>query len=131
MEHIVNFLPGISARRMQAEAAAWLVGRDPQNINRFHLECPFESRLRSGIELSLWDICVQAAGQPVAVNLEGMIRPVVEVAACMGIQSYVQAGEMARWYVEQGFGTLKIKVGADLREDLEIVRGIRDAVGDR
>jgi len=53
------------------------------------------------------------------------------VAACMGIQSYARSGEFARWYVEMGIGTLKTKAGADVREDLEMVRGIRDAVGDK
>ena len=130
-EHNVNFLPGLSARRMEAEAQAWLIGRDPQNIHRFHQECPLETRLKSGIDLALWDICGQAVGLPVAVLLGGIIRPGVEVAACMGIQSYERAGEMARWYVEQGFGTLKTKAGADMNEDLEMIRGIRDAVGDR
>ena len=38
---------------------------------------------------------------------------------------------MAAWYVEQGFGTLKTKAGTDMNEDFEMVRGIRDAVGDR
>ena len=38
---------------------------------------------------------------------------------------------MAAWYVEQGFGTLKTKAGADMHEDLEMVRGVRDAVGDK
>jgi glucarate dehydratase len=38
---------------------------------------------------------------------------------------------MATWYVEQGFGTLKTKAGSDMREDLEMVRGVRDAVGER
>src|SRR5262245_16169551 len=87
-EHNINFLPDISARRMVQEARAWLIGRDPQNIAKFHLECPFESRLKSGIELALWDICGKAAGLPVAVLLGGIVRERIEVAACMGIQSY-------------------------------------------
>src|SRR5687767_11844719 len=90
-EHNINFLEGISARRMQHESQAWLIGRDPQNIARFHQECPFELRLKSGIELALWDICGQAAGLPVAVLLGGMLRERIEVAACMGIQSYERA----------------------------------------
>ena len=130
-EHNVNFLPNTSGRRMTADAKAWLIGRDPQNINRFHEECPLEMRLKSGIELALWDICGKAAGLPVAVLLGGVIRPRVEVAACMGIQSYERAGEMARWYVEQGFGTLKTKAGSSADEDFEMVRGVRDAVGDK
>lgn len=128
-EHNVNFLPDISARRMEHEARRWLVGRDPQNIALFHRQCPFESRLKSGIELALWDICGQAAGRPVAALLGGVVRRRVEVAACMGIQPYRRAGEIAAWYVEQGFGTLKTKAGSDMYEDLEMVRGVRDAVG--
>jgi L-alanine-DL-glutamate epimerase-like enolase superfamily enzyme len=111
--------------------AQWLVGRDAQNIARFHHECPLESRLKSGIELALWDICGKAVGQPVAVLLGGIIREQVEVAACMGIQSYERAKEMAAWCVEQGFGSLKTKAGSDIREDVEMVRGVRDAVGDK
>jgi L-alanine-DL-glutamate epimerase-like enolase superfamily enzyme len=130
-EHNINFLPGISARAMEQKARAWLVGRDPRNISSFHQECPFESRLKSGVELALWDICGKAAGLPVAVLLGGVVRERIEVAACMGIQSYERAKEMAVWYVEQGFGTLKTKAGADMREDVEMVRGVRDAVGDR
>ncbi len=130
-EHNVNFLPDVSARRMQQQARDWLIGHDPQNIARFHQQCPLETRLKSGIELALWDICGKTAGLPVAVLLGGIIRPHVEVAACMGIQPYDRAGEIASYYVEQGFGTLKTKAGHDMAEDLEMVRGIRDAVGDK
>jgi len=49
----------------------------------------------------------------------------------MGIQSYERAKEMAWWYFEQGFGTLKTKAGADMQEDFDMVRGIRDAVGSK
>jgi L-alanine-DL-glutamate epimerase-like enolase superfamily enzyme len=59
------------------------------------------------------------------------LRPEIELAACMGIQSYSRAGELAAYYVEQGFSTLKTKAGSDMQEDLEMVRGVRDAVGMR
>lgn len=129
-EHNVNFLPNLSARKMQ-QAAGWMIGRDPQNLSAFHRECPLETRLKSGIELALWDICGKAVGQPVATLLGGVLRPEVELAACMGIQSYEAAGEFARRYVEMGFTTLKTKAGASMEEDLEMVRGVRDAVGDQ
>jgi len=130
-EHNINFLPGISARKMEAAARDWLIGRDPQNLSAFDRDCPLETRLKSGIELALWDICGKAANLPVAVLLGGIIRPRIELAACMGIQTYERAGELARWYVEQGFTTLKTKAGSNLDEDLEMVRGVRDAVGDK
>lgn len=129
-EHNTNFLPDLSARRMTADAQ-WAVGRDPLNIEAFHRDCELETRLKSGIELALWDIRGKAFGVPVAVLLGGIIRPEVEVAACMGIQSYERAGEIAKQYVEMGFGTLKTKAGSDADEDFEMARGIRDTVGDK
>lgn len=130
-EHNVNFLPGISGRQMQQSARDWLIGRDPLNIERFHAECPLETRLKSGIEMALWDIRGKAAGVPLAVLLGGILRPEVELAACMGIQTYERAGEIAALYVEQGFSTLKTKAGSDMDEDFEMVCGIREAVGDK
>jgi len=130
-EHNVNFLKDVSGRRMEQQAREWLVGKDPQNIAWFHQHCQFESRLKSGIELALWDIYGKATGMSVAMLLGGIVRAKVEVAACMGIQSYQRAGEIASWYVEHGFGTLKTKAGSDMEEDLQMVRGVRDAVGDQ
>ena len=130
-EHNVNFLPEISGSRMQADARAWLVGRDPLNLQAFHRDCRLETRLKSGVELALWDLKGKALGVPVVELLGGKIREEVEVAACMGIQTYERAGEIASFYVEQGFESLKTKAGSDMQEDLEMVRGVRDAVGDR
>lgn len=130
-EHNVNFLPNVSGRRQQAEARAWLVDRDPLNIEAYHRDCPLETRLKSGIEIALWDIKAQAAGMPLAVLLGGILREEVELAACMGIKPRAEAGEIARYYVEQGYTTLKTKAGSCMEEDLEMVRGVRNAVGDR
>jgi L-alanine-DL-glutamate epimerase-like enolase superfamily enzyme len=130
-EFNLNFLPDLDADRMQQPAREWLVGRDPRNIAALHRDCRLETRLKSGIELALWDIRGKAAGLPVAELLGGIIRPRVALAACMGIQSYERAREFAHWYVELGFGTLKTKAGSDMTEDVEMVRGVRDAVGDK
>ncbi len=130
-EHNVNFLEGVRSGQMQQQARDWLIGRDPRNLNAFHRDCPLETRLKSGIELALWDLCGKALGVPVAVLLGGILRQRVEVAACMGIQSYERAGELAAYYVEQGFGSLKTKAGSNMDEDVEMVRGVRDAVGDK
>src|SRR5262249_40882116 len=55
----------------------------------------------------------------------------IALAACMGIRPYDEAKAIARQYLEQGFTTLKTKAGRRAEEDLEMVRGIRDGVGDR
>lgn len=130
-EFNVNFIPKVSPAQYRATAVDWLLGRDPLNIVEFHQECPLENRLKSGVEMAMWDIAGKQAGQPVAQLLGGVFRREVEVAACMGIQSYEAARDKATWFVEQGFGSLKTKAGSDIDEDVQMVRGVRDAVGDR
>jgi len=128
-EFNLNFVPDPDPGRMHREAAEWISGRDPLNIASFHESCPLETRLKSGLELAMWDIVGKSAGEPVAVLLGGIIREEIELAACMGIQTYERAGEIAAMYREQGFTTLKTKAGSDPEEDFEMARGVYDAVG--
>ena len=57
-----------------------------------------------------------------------MYREEVELAACMGIRPPIEAAEIAKHYLEEGYSTLKTKAGRDPEEDLAMVRAIRDAV---
>ncbi|QDU96049.1 mandelate racemase/muconate lactonizing enzyme family protein [Lignipirellula cremea] len=130
-EFNVNFIEGFSARRLEQQASDWLPGKDPQNLAWFHTHCPFPANLKSGVEMAFWDLAGQAAGLSVAMLLGGMVRTQVEVAACMGVQSYADAGKLATYFLEEGFTTLKAKAGLEIRQDLEMVCGVRDAVGSR
>ncbi len=135
-EYNVNFLPDLDYAQLRRDAE-WMLGRDPQNIAALHRDYPRDGnsllrlRVKCGVEMACWDIAGKAAGQPVAVLLGGIIREEIELAACMGIQSYERSGEIASLYVEQGYSTIKTKAGSDADEDFEMVRGIRDAVGDK
>ena len=130
-EHNQNFLPDIDINRQNRDAEEFIIGWDPYDLEKYHLDNPFEPRLRCGIEMAMWDLIGKDNSQPLYKLLGGKVREHVELAACMGIQSYERAGEMARWYVEQGYTALKTKAGSDANEDFEMVRGVRDAVGDK
>jgi L-alanine-DL-glutamate epimerase-like enolase superfamily enzyme len=108
-----------------------LLGLDPTAIAAFHHDLDLDrSYIQSAVEMALWDVTGQAYGQPLYRLLGGPCRKAVELAACMGIQTYERAGEIARLYVAMGFSTLKCKAGRSPEEDLAMVRGIRDAVGE-
>jgi L-alanine-DL-glutamate epimerase-like enolase superfamily enzyme len=108
-----------------------VVGRDPFALEAWYAENTLGSFLASGVEMAMWDIIGKATGQPLYQLLGGGVRKKIELAACMGIRPYDEAKAIARQYVDMGFTTLKTKAGREAQEDLEMVRGIRDGVGDR
>lgn len=108
-----------------------VVGRDPFDLEAFHAENTLGPYLASAAEMAMWDVIGHATRQPLYKLLGGAVRTRIELAACMGIRPYGEAKEIARLYLDQGFTTLKTKAGRDAAEDLEMVRGIRDGVGDR
>lgn len=120
---------GNEAEGLQERLRGW----DPFEIERLYETGGLGGGyLQSGIEMAFWDIVGKATGKPLYQLLGGAMRSKeIELAACMGIQPYDRAGELARYYVKEGFSTLKTKAGRRPEEDLEMVRGVRDAVGDQ
>jgi L-alanine-DL-glutamate epimerase-like enolase superfamily enzyme len=108
-----------------------VLGRSPFDIEPWYTENTLGSYLASGVEMAMWDIVGQATRQPLYQLLGGAVRKKIELAACMGIRPYDEAKAIARQYLDQGFTTLKTKAGRDAQEDLDMVRGVRDGVGDR
>ena len=108
-----------------------VLGRDPFDIEAWYKENTLGTYLASGVEMAMWDLMGKATNQPLYKLLGGAVRKNIELAACMGIRPYEEAKTIARQYVEMGFTTLKTKAGRDAKEDLEMVRGIRDGVGDK
>jgi L-alanine-DL-glutamate epimerase-like enolase superfamily enzyme len=100
-------------------------------VESWYAENTLGSYLASGVEMAMWDLMGQATRQPLYKLLGGAVRKNIELAACMGIRPYDEAKVIASQYLEQGFTTLKTKAGRRAEEDLEMVRGIRDGVGDR
>lgn len=108
-----------------------VLGRDPFDLESWYVENTLGSYLASAVEMALWDIIGHATRQPLYKLLGGAVRTKIELAACMGIRPYDEAKAIARQYLDMGFSTLKTKAGRDPQEDLNMVRGIRDGVGDR
>src|SRR5262245_26220845 len=124
---ITKSFEGTPEERLRSQA----LGRDPFDLEAFYAENTLGSYLASGVEMAMWDLIGKATKQPLYKLLGGAVRKRIELAACKGIRPYDEAKAIAKQYLDTGFTTMKTKAGRRADEDLEMVRGIRDGVGDR
>lgn len=119
-----------------------LVGTDPTNIEEVWDKAYFRGGIRefgsrgigvvalSGIDIALWDILGKVKGLPVHKLLGGAKRDKVPVyATALYPDAVERVVQRAVAFAEQGFRALKIKVGFDLGQDVEIVGAVRARLG--
>jgi L-alanine-DL-glutamate epimerase-like enolase superfamily enzyme len=99
----------------------------------------------SAVDIALWDLRGKALGEPVWRLLGGSRKSVPCYVTC-GLPNFSpdELGEVAKYWVNQGFGGVKLVVGLAaryhassftnlgqaLRDDVARVRAVREAVGD-
>ena len=84
----------------------------------------------SGIDIALWDIVGKARGLPLYELLGGRCRDKVPVyATALYPEEPSLVAKRARAFADQGFQGVKIKVGFDLRQDVQIVCAVRQELG--
>lgn len=110
-----------------------LIGRDPTEVERLTAVMgkavaanPFT---KSAIEMALWDLLGKAAGLPLYRLLGGAVRDFVPTKFSVSGREPDRAAAIAAWAVEQGFRTMKVKVGVAPEGDVARVRAVRAAVG--
>lgn len=132
----------------------WLEGRDPRNVEAIHDELTYLLRTKyhsynpasvvSGVDIALWDRYGKAVDQSVSRLLGARVRDSVRAYATghfwPPVDSFSDLREAvvdeARAHVDAGFDALKNKIGLKRNlgwgpdRDVELVRAIRDAVGD-
>lgn len=118
-----------------------LIGRDPRDVeiiwelmygimvNRGHTK-GFYIEAMSGIDIALWDAVAKYQGVPVWKLLGGLHNsPIKCYASSLRFRGLETSMEEARNYVKMGFDAMKIKIGKNPKQDIELVQAIRDAVG--
>jgi D-galactarolactone cycloisomerase len=84
----------------------------------------------SGIDVALWDILGKVRGVPLHRLLGGKCRDQVPVyATALYPEEPARVAARARAFADQGFHGVKIKVGFDLAQDINIVRAVRRELG--
>jgi len=88
----------------------------------------------SGIDVALWDIKGKLFSQPISVLLGGRFRESVPAYATgafrrEGVDRISDVVAEVLRYKDEGFHGIKLKIGFNADEDLELIKHVRDAVG--
>src|SRR5690349_20270607 len=85
----------------------------------------------SGIDMAAWDAQAQSLGQPLVRLLGATPRPIPAYnSKGLGIMPRAAVEKEAVELVEEGFSAVKLRLGRpDAREDLDVLRAVRKAIG--
>ena len=110
-----------------------LTGRDPFRIAE--IESLMDSLLhrsfpaKAGVEMALWDIVGKAVSTPVYNLLGGLVRNRVLLSRSLSMGKPDQVAEQAAGLLEEGYKTLKIKIGMDAQADFATLEAVRKRLG--
>lgn len=85
----------------------------------------------AGIDMAAWDALARAQAMPLARLLGGDLRPIPAYNSCgLGMIGSASAAQEAQRLAD-GFPAIKVRLGyPDLRTDIDVVRAVRQSIGD-
>ncbi len=85
---------------------------------------------KAAVDIACHDLAGKALGIPVSTLLGGRLRDGIEVTHSLGIMEVERCVTEAEQAVAEGALTIKCKTGLDPGRDVELVRRLREALGD-
>lgn len=132
--HYFGESPGTTKHVVERYLAPAVTGCDAANFVELHQRMDAIIKgypyAKAAIDLAAYDLAGRSLGVPVHALLGGKARDRVPVTHSIGLLDIDEAVAECRQVVQEGIRTIKIKVGVDPARDVEIVRRVRDAVGD-
>lgn len=137
----LGFGPDLMERFVESQFVDLLVGRDPfatEAIRRdlraqtiYYGELGLSMWPRGAIDVALWDIKAQAAGEPLYRFLGGDVDRVRAYASSMDAHHDVaELGALHGGFMDEGFTAFKTKVGDKTpAEEAARIEAIREAIG--
>lgn len=110
-----------------------LEGEDPFNIDNIHFKMDRvvygNSVAKSAVDFALHDIMGKFLNIPVYKLLGGCFAKKVPMRWSVGIDSPDKIAALAKKGIDAGFRGIKMKVGLNISDDIEMVSAIREAIG--
>lgn len=126
--------PGTAIHVIQTHLAPAVVGAEAGNFAGLHRRMDGAIKgypyAKAAVEMAVYDLAGRSLGVPVHALLGGRLRDAVPVTHSIGLLPVEEAVAECVQVAREGIRTIKIKVGVDPRRDVEIVRRVREAVGE-
>jgi L-Ala-D/L-Glu epimerase len=110
-----------------------LIGKHPLNIDEcvmlMDLVIYGNSSIKSAFNIALYDIASQYAGMPLYEFLGGKKGKVLTTDYTVCLDDVSKMVDDAIKIRDKGFQTIKVKLGGSKEDDVERIRGIREAIG--
>ncbi|MGC8619300.1 MAG: dipeptide epimerase [Thermoplasmata archaeon] len=103
---------------------------DIREISKILKKIPNNQSAKAGLDIALYDLLGKKYKVPLNEIL-GTSKVSKDTDITIGIMENNEAVNLAYEYVNDGFKSLKIKVGKNLKNDIERVRMIRDSIGNK
>jgi cis-L-3-hydroxyproline dehydratase len=120
------------ARAGLAEIAPSLLGLDPRGLGHLgrHMDTVFKGHpyIKSALDMACCDLAARAAEVPLVTLLGGQEGTTVDLYTVVTHGPVDGMVEHARRLVKEGYGRLQIKVGGNVRDDIERVTAVAGAV---
>jgi muconate cycloisomerase len=84
---------------------------------------------KAAIDTALYDALGKSLGVPVTTLLGGAVRDSLPVVGWVGIKAPEEMARKAMEFVNSGHQILKLKLGTTVRDDVQRVKAVREAVG--
>jgi L-alanine-DL-glutamate epimerase-like enolase superfamily enzyme len=114
-----------------------LIGKDPFNIEqlagplRYYVSHGTNQKTIGSLEIALWDLIGKAAGQPLYKLWGAHMDRVMAYASMIQLSTPEERVRMAVQLKSEGWKAIKLRAHYQtLKEDVQLVEGVRKAVGD-
>jgi L-alanine-DL-glutamate epimerase-like enolase superfamily enzyme len=84
---------------------------------------------RAAVDIALWDVRGQIAGQPIHRLLGGAVRKRIPVAHMIGLMPPAEAAEEAAAAATEGIDAFQVKLTGEVEADVAVLAAVREAVG--
>ena len=110
-----------------------IIGENPLNIEKITLNLKkaiYKNRYaKAAIDMALYDLVGKIFNTPVYNLLGGMVHEKVPLGWSIGMKDEDEMVKEVQKFQKKGFQSIKVKIGIDIKNDVENVRLVREAIG--